>query len=582
MLVRSHCSISNLVESLWTAYIDAPLQTVLNTQPTTSLDQQADLLERLSLNDRAEPPQAEMNAFKPHFSVYVAPAFTSYGERQGERRKTADIFLGIKPNNVPAGPGEGQDRWLWSKSDSHVFAEDSEFWGKFHVARSVRPALTFESFVAEASLPPIADLLLNPAIQEQDCFTLVLRLQTPATYASALNGVEKRLVDRCVPRPKATIISDRTLLSCRNLLLGLESLLDDVNTGDIRLVCLEREQRSSPPSSRDPGLLSMAEQSSRNSRYRKRVLYAHTSIMKHRSEYLDDWIRFSSSAEQGLSSRNNSTWLDRATHSVTCLDVDFVTMYWLLHFLYTGELEFKNDEDVTNTPAFHIESLDPDVAQKLASDSAEGSSWDWRSLASVDGTVNVGYNQNETPAGKRSSSRPSVSTSPQQVVPSASASNTVAHGKTSRTPTDGRFTSKMNEASSRTPRPSSVSSHATLQVASQLARTLSSPTTSKQATTTRAPPTMDPHDHPTGPLPPASAFAIYALAHRYQLDELARLAQNHLLARLKPASACSLLLASFRFQTLHSAVEDYVISHWEEVQYSVRMPVLLFDSPLRS
>ena len=50
--------------------------------------------------------------------------------------------------------------------------------------------------IAEASLPPISDLLLDPAIKEQDCFTLVLRLQTPATHAGALHGTEKRLVDR--------------------------------------------------------------------------------------------------------------------------------------------------------------------------------------------------------------------------------------------------------------------------------------------------------------------------------------------------------------------------------------------------
>jgi hypothetical protein len=50
--------------------------------------------------------------------------------------------------------------------------------------------------IAEASLPPISDLLLDPAIKEQDCFTLVLRLQTPATHAGASHGTEKRLVDR--------------------------------------------------------------------------------------------------------------------------------------------------------------------------------------------------------------------------------------------------------------------------------------------------------------------------------------------------------------------------------------------------
>lgn len=351
-------------------------------------------------------------------------------------------------------------------------------------------------------------------------------------------------------------------------MLGLHSLLDDANTGDIRLVCLEREIGPDPLHASDSGL-GFAEHNSTSNRYRRRVLYAHTSIIKLRSEYLDDWIRFSSD-ERGVSGRGGSNGGDRAVNSVICLDVDFVTMYWFLHFLYTGELEFKTVEDLTNTAAFSVESLDRDIAEQLVSDLAEGSSWDWRTLvADADGSMRIEFERDQASAANSPASRQGASTSSQQVPPFASAPKATSQGQTTRTAAGVRSSSKTRQDNSVTPRPSSASSTATLQVA-PISRTLSSPTSWKQTTPPRTPPSLDPHIHPTGPVPPASAFAIYALAHRYQLDELARLAQNHLLGRLKPAAACSLLLASFRFKDLHHAVEDFVISHWEEVQSSVR------------
>lgn len=109
---------------------------------------------------------------------------------------TVDIFLGIKPNNVAAGPMEGQDRWLWNTRETFVFSDDFTFWGTYQ-AFNVCVALICQLSV-EAKLPPISELLQEPSIRERDCFTLVLRLQTPATFPSTLSNYEKRLVDRFV------------------------------------------------------------------------------------------------------------------------------------------------------------------------------------------------------------------------------------------------------------------------------------------------------------------------------------------------------------------------------------------------
>lgn len=337
-------------------------------------------------------------------------------------------------------------------------------------------------------------------------------------------------------------------------------------------MCLERETVSDPLSSSDSGI-GTAGYYSKSSRYRKRVLYAHSNIIKLRSEYLDDWIRFSSTDHQGPPSRGGANRVDRAVHSVTCLDVDFVTMYWFLYFLYTGELEFRDVEDTANTAAFSIESLDRGIAEHLVSDSPEGSSWDWKTLViNDDGSTAVETLREKGSPNHVRTSRPNMPAGPQQSVPAVSTSIPAPQEKPTRPPSGVCSTSQTRQGNSGTVSPTSAVGSATLQVA-PLSRTLSSPNGPKQTTPPRFPPSCDPHAHPTNSIPPASAFAIYTLAHRYQLDELARLAKNHLLSRLKPCAACSLLLASFKFKDLHAAVEDFVISHWDEVRTSV--------SPLR-
>jgi hypothetical protein len=358
--------------------------------------------------------------------------------------------------------------------------------------------------------------------------------------------------------------------SCRNLLTGLRSLLDDANTGDIKLVCLEREESPHPMRGTLPGSSSAA---LTQVRYRKRILYAHSSIIKHRSEYLADWIRFSSSEDSGphFFRRSAASSPDRPIHTVTCLDVDFATMYWFLHFLYTGEVEFKDTENVTESSAFHIESLDPEIAQELVSDVTSGDPWEWKSLSiNDDGTMEVVRStaptrvKSESPEG---STRSFLSTtSPHSAGPSISMPHTL---KAKMSPEAyERIERKLQDLDIRLRSPLGSSS-ATLPGAG-LSRTRSSPTTPHAPSSARSRPIEDPYVHPTGSTPPASAFAIYALAHRYQLDELCRLAQNHLLTHLNPEISCPLLLASFRFKALHATVEDYVIAHWETVQSSVR------------
>ncbi|KAJ9095584.1 hypothetical protein QFC21_005455 [Naganishia friedmannii] len=248
-------------------------------------------------------------------------------------------------------------------------------------------------------------------------------------------------------------------------------------------------------------------------------------------------------------------------------------MYWLLHYIYTGEVDFKDEQDFTDSMDLQIYKINARFARRLESEQTDGHEWEWREadpfqvgqFGSTDG-----FDDDNATVKSASTMRSSASTSPHQhSKPSVAASVHSGSAKTLRTPSDkqGAVFPTTNAGGSRSSRPSLATGSGTTQPHTS-GRKLSSPTAPLHQPYIRPVPIPDPHEHPVGPVPPASAFATYALAHRYQLDDLARLAQDHLLACLTRHGACSLLMASFRFQELHVLVEDYVIANWEAIQES--------------
>src|SRR5882762_3362102 len=105
------------------------------------------------------------------------------------------------------------------------------------------------------------------------------------------------------------------------------------DTGDVCFVCLERmqlDQRPSQPQSSTPRRTSGAShRSSSSSSYssfqsrttaRKRVIFAHSDILKHRSEYFSNML--SSSFSENVNTG------DRKPVIITIEEADFVTVYW--------------------------------------------------------------------------------------------------------------------------------------------------------------------------------------------------------------------------------------------------------------
>ena len=124
-------------------------------------------------------------------------------------------------------------------------------------------------------------------------------------------------------------------LAPNNLITGLAGLVDDP-TGDVLIWTYEREVAVATLSDPDADLssLHLREDSAEltPALYRKRSIYAHSSILKARSSYFSSMLSnpcWSESASDDSSLRR--------THSIELDGCDYNTVFWLMHWLYTDE-----------------------------------------------------------------------------------------------------------------------------------------------------------------------------------------------------------------------------------------------------
>lgn len=107
-----------------------------------------------------------------------------------------------------------------------------------------------------------------------------------------------------------------------DLLAGLSHLLDDKKTGDITFIVYERQA--------EPVINNSSRCVSLDSHvYRKRNIYAHSTILSARSQYFRDML--------------SSDWQEtEGSHSIVrIVDFDFATLLHLLFWLYTNESELS-------------------------------------------------------------------------------------------------------------------------------------------------------------------------------------------------------------------------------------------------
>lgn len=494
-------------------------------------------------------------------SLYVTSLVVGYSHSDYEL--SATVLAAIKTNNSKVGERGARTEWVWKEWQSDwTFRQGSEVW--------------------ECPLPPLSELLKNSKIKETDSFVVCVQIHSP--------------VGPFYPQQPSVAYVPRDLLD------GLEASLDNSNTGDVQFICLERtdpsvavhpvpdqDLASSPSATSSSGL----EPSffSSHAFVRKRVIYAHSDILTRRSEYFATMLS-SSFSENAGSIRPG----ERRLYTVVLEEADFVTVYWLLKWIYANWLTFRSEDD----PRLAIEGIGAGWSAKWLSTSGKGE-WEWkkftrgqpgedmsvprseaRSVASATESAGSGdikgkskgvtepqvassnaTNSSATPrtgstpsrnTGSSSGTSPTKSQSRQQMTTSPSIP------RRSNTSTDGPTKSASGVPNSPLPTPTPVSTHQTA--------TSAGFTNSQRYSVVRQTSVPDPHPHPIPEPPPASALSVYRLAHRYDLGGLAALALEHMMTTITPEHCFSLLLASSAWDGLHGLVQDYAVEKWEEVSMS--------------
>lgn len=212
-------------------------------------------------------------------SLYIAALSLDSGPT--EIRYPASLFVGIRPiyNHAdwPAGSS-----YYWTTSTEWEFTPHNEFW--------------------EVQLPKMSHLLSDPRLRDQDGFTLCIEIATPEAIGPAFSRPDKIEVDSA-------------------LINGLRSLVDST-TGDVAFMCLEHDCPCTPTSEGDE---EVAEETARPLTVsRKRVIYAHSEILKSASDFFHALLT-GEFEEAGRARRGE------ARHTPIMVDdADFKAVYWVL------------------------------------------------------------------------------------------------------------------------------------------------------------------------------------------------------------------------------------------------------------
>lgn len=264
---------------------------------------------------------------------------------------------------------------------------------------------------------------------------------------------------------------------------------------------------------------------------------------------------------------------------ISSMHVDFITIYWLLKWVYANWLLFKEEDDARAA----VEGAGAGWSAKWLTTSGVAGEWDWktfskngmldelslsgrddvrsvtsgesvRSTGGLEGPVPTGV-----PVGEVGQAMPTSGSSIRQRVPSTPAGRNTqaASASTSRTTHSTASRRPVGPGTSMgITVPPSSSRTKPVPIPASSSRYPISPRNQRQGShspaTTLSP---DPHLHPTAPAPPASALCMYQIAHRYAIPALASLALEHMMSTITPQSSFPLLLATTVFDELHSLVE---------------------------
>lgn len=390
-----------------------------------------------------------------------------------------------------------------------------------------------DTFTLEA-LPPLGELVADAQIAEADAFDIVVQIATGPSVLperdatmSATHGAMRLPFE-----------APDTVSVPRSLLQSLAALVDDAATGDLMIMVREKgfEQHPSFELAESVGLRTFvqpwptgtplpADGENCTVFVRDRVLWAHASVLRARSEFFATMLdsSFAEGTQFETSSILNRTRDSRRPfRQLRVPDADYVTMYWFLRYLYTEEVQLLRDED--------IQAVTLDDHWILGQEApAARPDWKWRRVGDLDDldesdAVDVSADASLERQGSRLL-RP-ISTAANPVLSDASRD-------------DGRVRARSAAGTG----------------------------------------LADPHPHPPMlPVPPASALSLYRIAHRYHVPPLCELATAHIISLLTPQNATNYLLCTALFEQLQRAIQNYIcmsttarsntVQHWHDVSSS--------------
>jgi len=211
-------------------------------------------------------------------SLYIAAL--SLENQILEYSYTASIFVGIKPVDTAAGSRFAETKWVWTTSAEWDFSKETEFW--------------------EVQLPLLSTFLERADIAEADSFSLCVQIGSPVSCKPSFSLPDQLVVPR-------------------SIIDGIAGLVDST-TGDVRFVCLEHTQvHQTPLDNADGGSKGKMQTVSR-----KRVLNAHSDVLKARGEYFGDLLN------GGFSESEIARRGDGRHTTILVDDAGFETVYWML------------------------------------------------------------------------------------------------------------------------------------------------------------------------------------------------------------------------------------------------------------
>ncbi|TCD69884.1 hypothetical protein EIP91_005961 [Steccherinum ochraceum] len=513
----------------------------------------------------------------PSLSLYITSLMLDYAHADYEMYTS--MFTGIKCQDDRVGERGARAEWVWEYwQNDWIFREDSEVW--------------------ECPLPPLSTLLENPRIKETDSFVICVQVHSP--------------VGPFFPQqPSAAYVP-------RDLLDGLEASLDNANTGDVQFICLERKDDTmdenhdvdatpdSPstevPTDRRSSSVSTMSLPSSHTTARKRVIYAHSDILKRRSDYFATMLNSSFSENTA----ENKPTGERKVYTIMVEEADFCTIYWLLKWVYANWTLFREHDD----PKAAVDGVGAGWSARSLKSAGGADEWEWRTfskhhdssqdLSGISDARSIASLESAHSSSQKAKAKakPTIPASPSNALstmrstgntsalrqppsPSKSTSTRPSSSPTRRASTNAlgnQLNLTVPSPPSPTPSPSSPRSKAaTLPISPTagsfpLAAGSHHPLSPRQQRQPRSRPSStavpDPHPHPAPAPPPASALSMYQVAHRYDMPGLASLAMEHMMSTITPQGSFALLLATSAWDELHVLIEDYVVEKWDEVSVS--------------